>query len=129
MSIKRCLSRAGLRIPISVAHNGEEAFEVLRANGADGRGIPFVILLDLNMPVMSGIEFLGALRQDPVLSASVVFVMSTSDSPFDIECAYSFQAAGYIVKDSRAGMLTKSMDMIRNYLDVVRLPYGTLALK
>ena len=127
MSIKRALSRAGVSRPIRVARDGEEALQTLRSGDLTGCGATNLILLDLNMPVMNGFEFLHALRQDPRLCTSVVFVTSTSDSPLDIESAYRHQAAGYILKDTRNDTLAKSMEMLRYYLEVVHLPLGIAA--
>lgn len=70
---------------------------------------PYVVLLDLDMPRMNGLEFLEALRTDPALAASVV--LTTSDRDENKQAAYDRHVAGYILK-SRAG---------EDFLDVVRL--------
>ncbi|MCA9432907.1 MAG: response regulator, partial [Candidatus Omnitrophica bacterium] len=64
----------------------------------EGRGLPNLIVLDLNMPIMGGLEFLGALKSDPALRQIPVVVMTTSSERKDIERSYDLGAAGYMVK-------------------------------
>jgi CheY-like chemotaxis protein len=67
--------------PVSFAHDGIEALEMLRGtNGRPRLPRPYLILLDLNMPRMDGIEFLKELRKDEELKKSIVFIMTTSDA-------------------------------------------------
>lgn len=97
--ITRCAARRGLQNPLIRAQDGLEALEVLR--GDDHRGpleVPNVVLLDLNMPRMSGLEFLAELRDDPELSETPVVVLTTSELPSDIAEAKRLRADGYLTK-------------------------------
>ena len=97
--IQRSLGRWGITNPIERAVDGIAALERLRGdNGVDKLEQPFVILLDLNMPRMDGVEFLGELQADPELSAATVIVISTSERDVDLDSAQELGAAGYIVK-------------------------------
>ncbi|MEO0617187.1 MAG: response regulator [Pseudomonadota bacterium] len=99
MSIRRALGAKRLDNPLVVAHDGIEALEYLRGeNGRERVEPPFIILLDLNMPRMDGIEFLGELRADPALSASVVYVLTTSSTQKDKLQAHAHDVDGFITK-------------------------------
>ena len=84
--------------PITIVENGYEALNVLRGEGGYARlPRPYIILLDINMPRMNGLEFLRAIRQDEELQRSIVFVLTTSKNEEDIVAAYSAQVAGYFL--------------------------------
>ena len=123
----RILSRAfkTLKIanPTRRAKDGVDALEVLRGeNGHSALLPPYIILLDLRMPRMDGIEFLDHIRQDPNLRKSVVFVLTTSDTQSDIDAVYEHQVAGYIQKsDPESGFLA-ALTMIDHYWRIVVLP-------
>jgi CheY-like chemotaxis protein len=79
MAVKRSFRELKIGNPVIEAHNGIEALQHLRGeNGYEKVSEPLLILLDLNMPRMGGIEFLEELRRDPVLHSTLVFVMTTS---------------------------------------------------
>jgi CheY-like chemotaxis protein len=118
-SIVRALSRAGIDNNLVIAGDGDEGLAMLRGeNGHTALPKPHLILLDLNMPRMSGLEFLDHLRRDSHLSASVVFVLSSSADANDIEQSYARQVAGYISKST----LSKDMSLLSQFLEV----YGQL---
>ena len=100
MTVERMLRKQNIANPLFVARDGVEALEMLR--GENDRAqvpSPYLILLDLNMPRMNGLEFLAELRKDPAHKNAVVFVLTTSDAPEDRHVAYEHRVAGYIVKD------------------------------
>ncbi len=97
--VERGLRRIGCDIPVLRATNGMDALDRLCADGSDLEQ-PYVVLLDMNMPKMNGIEFLEELRARPQLLKTPVFVLSTSDRAADIDAAYSLNVSGYIVKPS-----------------------------
>lgn len=100
MVIERVIKRLKLTNNLLHASNGEEALDVLR--GTNGKEklehLPQVILLDINMPKMNGLEFLKELRSDPSISSISVFVLTTSNDDFDRKEAYEYNVAGYFVK-------------------------------
>jgi len=122
-AVQRAFRRHRIANPIHVAKNGREALDRLR--GLDGRPAlarPYMILLDLNMPLMSGLEFLHELRADPDLHRSVVFVLTTSDAARDIDQAYGHHVAGYLVKERVGEDFVHLVDMLGQYWRYVELP-------
>ena len=116
--VKRCLAKHGADIRLAVARDGEEALSML-ASGEVQK--PFVILTDLNMPGMSGYEFLDVVRSDPNIKHSVVFVISSSNLPEDVDRAYAAHASGYIVKHMQPQEMMTSLFMIFDFCRTIRL--------
>ena len=100
MVIQRVLKKFPSIANIYQAQNGEEALSMLRGTNANSPLSPFpnIILADINMPKMNGIEFLKELRADERLKRFPVFILTTSNDDQDIANAYSFNIAGYIIK-------------------------------
>jgi len=123
MSLHRAFRAAQLPNPIIFAHDGIEALDILRGtNGRPRLPRPFLILLDLNMPRMNGIEFLEALRRDEELKLSVVFVMTTSDAYEDRVNAYRHGVAGYILKTGPQQTFAQAARLFESYWNTVELP-------
>ena len=97
MTVQRALKRHAIAIPLHVARTATEALELLRDKGR-ARIRPGLILLDLNLPRMSGIEFLQALRADPALRDLRVIVLTSSNEPNDRAAAFRYEVEDYIVK-------------------------------
>ncbi|WP_319486456.1 response regulator [uncultured Cohaesibacter sp.] len=117
--VKRALSKHGGAIRVQVARDGMEALEMLR-RGEVPR--PYVILSDLNMPGMSGYEFLDEIRSDKDLCDSIIFVISSSDLPEDVTLAYQHFASGYIVKEMDPPRMMRSMNLLFDFCEIIRLP-------
>ncbi len=118
-------SFAVLRIdnPIIEARNGIEALECLRGeNGRPTVPQPRLVLLDLNMPRMGGIEFLEELRGDPELCRTLVFVMTTSAAEEDRMQAYGKNVAGYVVKHRPGHSFLEAVSMLNHYWRVIEFP-------
>lgn len=118
MAVRRALTRQKIANPVVVAGDGVEALERLRGDVTR----PYVILLDINMPRMTGLELLAEMRADPHLQDSVVFILTTSDAPQDICSAYSHQIAGYILKEDAYRSIGTAVAMLDAYLGIVTLP-------
>ncbi|WP_205503267.1 response regulator [Rufibacter psychrotolerans] len=95
MNVQRAFKKNNITNPLYIAHNGLEALELLRSGSVP---MPPIIILDINMPRMNGIEFLQELRKDPALTRISVFVMTTSNEDSDKINAYNLNVAGYILK-------------------------------
>ncbi len=120
MAIQRAFQTLRILNPIHVARDGVEALEKLRGVNGEAVPIPRVLLLDLNMPRMNGLEFLGELRGDPELSSTTVFVLTTSDGESDRKAAATYNVSGYVVKsDDSAADLMEVMTNLRQYWRVV----------
>ena len=120
MNVRRAFERNHLSNPVFVAGNGLEALELLR-NGTVPRERR-LILLDLNMPKMNGIEFLQALRGDPDLAATPVVVLTTSNDDQDKIDAYNLNVAGYLLKPVTFSNFCERMAALNKYWSLVEMP-------
>jgi CheY-like chemotaxis protein len=103
--------------------DGLEALEMLRGqNGKTGPPPPRILLVDLNMPRMNGIQFVRALRMDQDLSQTVVFMLTTSKRDEDKAAAYDLHVAGYISKSRAAEDFLNLVSLIDFYGSIVELP-------
>ena len=120
MNVKRAFERNRITNPLFVAADGIEALEMLRSGEVpnDRR----LILLDLNMPRMNGIEFLRELRADPELRATPVVVLTTSDDERDKVDAYNLNVAGYLLKPVTFINFVELMAALNKYWTLVELP-------
>ncbi len=124
-AVKRTFSEAKIANSIFRAEDGIEALEILRGeNGHEKMPSPYMLLVDLNMPRMNGIEFVNELRKDPALKQSIVFILTTSKSAEDRAKAYNLNVAGYIVKETAGQDFLQLVDLIDSYWRLVELPAG-----
>jgi CheY-like chemotaxis protein len=121
-NIRRALARNNMHNDVFTASNGENALHLLREKVIPS---PLVILLDLNMPKMDGIEFLAELRKDPMLKPISVVVMSTSSQEDDKLAAYKYNVSGYIVKSMDNEQFMESVDALRRFWSVCSYPEYT----
>ncbi|HET7393925.1 MAG TPA: response regulator [Candidatus Binatia bacterium] len=120
MNVKRAFDKNHITNPLFVAGNGLEALEKLRSGEIpQGRRI---VLLDLNMPKMNGIEFLRELRKDPALAPTPVVVLTTSNNDRDKIDAFNFNVAGYLVKPVTFAEFSELMVTLNKYWTLVELP-------
>lgn len=120
MNVRRALDKARVTNPVFVAHNGLEALELLRSDKVPRERR--LVLLDLNMPRMNGIEFLRALRDDPDLRSTPVVVLTTSDDERDKVHAFNLNVAGYLLKPVTFLNFVDVMTTLNKYWALVELP-------
>ena len=120
MNVRRAFERNNVSNPLYVAGNGLEALEILR-NGTVPRERR-LILLDLNMPKMNGIEFLQALRADPDLAATPVVILTTSNDDQDKIDEYNLNVAGYLLKPVTFSNFCERMTALNKYWTLVEMP-------
>lgn len=120
MNVERALKKNNIANPLFVASNGLEALEMLRNGTVPGSRR--LILLDLNMPKMNGIEFLHAVRADPALSSSTVVVLTTSNDDQDKVAAYDLHVAGYLLKPVTFVKFVEVMATLNKYWALVEMP-------
>ncbi|WP_332888700.1 response regulator [Marinibacterium profundimaris] len=120
-AVRRAFDKVKIANPIHRLVDGVEALAFLRGE----TGTPpatYVILLDINMPRMNGLEMLEELRKDPKLRRAVVFILTTSNDDRDRCAAYARYVAGYILK-SRAGTdFLELIETLDHYWRIVELP-------
>ena len=124
MGIRRAFNRMKVAHPIVRAKDGIEALDILQNGGVKH---PYLILLDLNMPRMGGLELLNVIRNDPHLETSVVFVLTTSKDDEDKLAAYKHHVAGYIVKEKLDEDFEQLVKMLDHYWELVELPVDSAA--
>lgn len=112
---------------ITQASNGKDAMKILLKQPPHaGAPTPDLVLLDLNMPLMSGQEVLAAIKADPDLTRIPVVVMTTSDVERDVVASYTLGAAGYITKPMEIEELFKIIHEVQAYwFSTVRRPERT----
>lgn len=93
----RAFATKNLTNPVEIARDGEEALQLI-PQWEEGKAVPVVILLDLNMPKISGLEVLKELKSHKIFKTIPVVVLTTSSESSDIKTAYELGANSYIVK-------------------------------
>lgn len=97
--LKRLFEKNQIKNPVYHAENGIHALKIMRGENNEHKiPRPFIILLDINMPMMNGIELLQELRSDEKLKDSIVFVLTTSPREADKDTTYKLNIAGYFLK-------------------------------
>jgi len=126
MNVQRELRKQNISVPLIHARNGREALNLLRGeNGETKIARPSLVMLDLNMPRLNGLELLKILRTDPDFSDLNVFIMTTSDLDVDRSGAAALGISGYIIKpltfDSFGGEGGGTVDGFSLFLDLLKL--------
>ena len=124
MNVKRAFKKNNITNPLYMASNGLEALALLRGTEKSPK-IPRerrLILLDLNMPKMNGIEFLRELRADLELKATPVIVLTTSNEDRDKVEAYKLNVAGYILKPVTLSKFVEAVATLNKYWSISEMP-------
>lgn len=119
MTIQRAFKEIRVTNPVVRQENGEMAIDYLRD---PSNALPCIILLDLNMPVMSGIEFLEIIKADENLRRIPVIVLTTSKEQEDKINSFNFSVAGYMAKPVDYRHFVDVMRSIDVYWSLSELP-------
>lgn len=119
MTIKRVLDKIGAIDELVHLTNGEEGLEYLRN---PENTVPYIIMLDLNMPRMNGLEFLEEIKSDQELCRIPVIVLTTSTNTCDIDDTFSHSVAGYMVKPVDYDNLSLIIQTVNDYWAINVLP-------
>lgn len=112
---------AGVEVDLHRARDGQEGLEKLQE--LTDRGVArLLVLLDINMPRMNGFEFLTAIRSNPALERTIVFVMTTSIEARDVNAAYGANVAGYVEKPMGGRPTGRIQELLREYAASVIFP-------
>jgi CheY-like chemotaxis protein len=116
-ALKRAFEKLKIANPLVVARDGVEAWETLQTLSR-----PFLVITDINMPRMNGIELLRKIRQSEQLRDSIVFALTTSSDEQDKIDAYDLNVAGYMLKTDMGTSFTRAIELIDNFWRVVEFP-------
>jgi CheY-like chemotaxis protein len=119
MTVQRALREINVTNPLHVVGDGEEALNYLR-NGPETQ--PCIILLDLNMPKMNGIEFLEEAKRDDLLKKIPVIVLTTSKDENDRIESFNLGVAGFMIKPVDYTKFVDTMKTIEMYWTLSELP-------
>jgi CheY-like chemotaxis protein len=122
-AVRRAFEKARISNPILRAADGIEALDMMRGTAGKTKLLsPYVLLVDLKMPRMSGIELVQAMRADNNLRHAIVFVLSTSRREEDKIAAYDCNVAGYILKATAGQDFGNLVNLLDHYGRLVELP-------
>lgn len=119
LTVERAMAEIGLNNPLKVVANGMEALEYLDNRENE---VPCMILLDLNMPKMTGIEFLQELDSRREIKKFPVIVLTTSNENRDVSRSFQYGVAGYIVKPLDYKQFVETVKMISSYWNTSLIP-------
>jgi len=125
MNVQRAFKKNNISNPLFIARSGLDALKMLQPQDGKPPVVPprrRLILLDLNMPKMNGLEFLTQLRSDPQLMATPVIVLTTSDEDRDKVEAYNLNVAGYILKPVTFSKFADVITTLNNYWTLCEMP-------
>ncbi len=117
MKLNRTISKLELPHNIVEANNGEEALKVLQKKDE----LPDIILLDLNMPKLNGIEFLNILKKDDVLKYIPTIILTTSNNQRDLLECYRIGIAGYVLKPLKYEDYVSKIEKLLGYWSINEL--------
>jgi len=113
----RAMEKLKIGNPVTHAKDGVEALEKMQ-----GMPRPNLVILDINMPRMNGLEMLRRLRADSKLRDTIVFVLTTSNDDEDKFEAYNLNVAGYMLKSDMGNSFVRAVSLVENYWKVVEFP-------
>jgi len=121
--LNRAFKKNRIANPIVRAKDGVEALGLLRAEeGFETIKGPIILLVDLNMPRMNGIELITEIRKDSELKKLIVFVLTTSKSDEDRFKAYDLNVAGYVIKENVGKDFLDMISMIDHFWKIIEFP-------
>ncbi|MBT9190241.1 MULTISPECIES: response regulator [Zobellia] len=120
MKLQRTVKKLELKHNIIETKNGEDALKILKS----GNRLPDIILLDLNMPRMNGIEFLSILRADDVLKYLPTVILTTSENRADLLECYKIGVAGYVIKPLKYEEYESKLHKVLDYWNINQLVKG-----
>lgn len=124
LDVQRTLDKMNIISRMTVARNGEEALDILQSKNSEVlEDKPDIVLVDINMPKMNGLEFLSAVRSSDELKTLKCFIITTSEEKVDREAAKKLNVSGYIVKPLKLNN-PSSMDAFNLMIDLMNIKNG-----
>ncbi len=122
MALKRAFKNNHIQNKLDIASDGVQALDMLYGRNNVPQVCPDLILLDINMPKMNGLELLKTIRSDSKLKSLSVIVLTTSDNEKDKMEAYNLNVAGYILKPVQVDSFIGIMAIINKYWMLCEFP-------
>jgi CheY-like chemotaxis protein len=116
-ALLKAFSKLKIANPVTVAKDGLEGWEALQTIAR-----PFLVIMDINMPRMSGIELLRKMRASPEFHDAIVFILTTSTDDRDKFEAYNLNVAGYMLKTDMGTSFIRAIEMVERYWRVIEFP-------
>jgi CheY-like chemotaxis protein len=117
--MKQAQQKAGIQNPMHIVHDGQQALDYLKGAGEYGDRqkypLPFLVLLDLKLPLVSGLEVLEWIRSQPALETIIIVFLTSSREDRDIDRAYRLGANSYLVKPATAAKLEEMVKSLGEY--------------
>jgi CheY-like chemotaxis protein len=123
--IRRNLKRAGVANEVVHVADGQEALDFLARRGAFAdrkENPPLLLLLDINMPRVNGIEVLKAIKGDPATAKLPVIMLTTTDDPHEIERCYQLGCSVYITKPVKYDEFAEALNRLGLFLEIIQVP-------
>lgn len=123
--VKRNLERAGIRNEICHVPDGQAAMDFVRRVGQHKdrpQGVPLLLVLDINMPCLDGVQVLQMIKADEATAQTPVIMLTTTDDPREIERCYELGCSVYITKPVEYEQFVEAVKRLGLFLQVVRIP-------
>ncbi|WP_245943115.1 response regulator [Rhodovulum viride] len=121
-AVRRALNRSQIEATLTRAVDGVEALSIMRGVSRPVPASPYIVLADIRMPRMNGLEFLRELRNDRSLRQVVVFVLTTSNDDDDKRIAYEAGISGYILKQKAGRDFASLIETLDRFWNIVSFP-------
>lgn len=123
--VQQNLREAGLANPIVHVKDGQEALDYVRRDGAYGNRVPngpLLLLLDINMPRVDGVEVLRQIKADPKTDTIPVVVLTTTDDPREVQRCYDLGCSSYVTKPVEYERFVEAVRRLGLFLSIVIVP-------
>jgi CheY-like chemotaxis protein len=129
-AFQRAMGKLKINNPVTIARDGVEGWDFLQNCVANDReSMPNLVILDINMPRMNGLELLTKIRADKNLNHLIIFVLTTSNDEKDKFEAFNMNVAGYMLKSDMGNSFIRAVELIDSYWRVVEFPDPTFMPK
>ena len=123
--IENNLVRSGLKTAIKKFDNGQKVLDFLFCRGAEEHrtvDTPYFLLLDINLPQVSGVEVLRQIRSDTVLRKMPIIMLTTTDDPREIDRCHAIGCSNYVVKPINYDSFVSAITTIGSYISLAKVP-------
>jgi CheY-like chemotaxis protein len=127
LAVRALKDMNGTHLVVDAVRDGAEALDYIRGEGRfKGRATPNLILLDIKMPKVDGLEVLRILKEDPEFKVIPVVMLSASERPEDIDASYKLGANSFVTKPAGVGAFRDGLAKLKHFwVDLSSLPAVT----